>query len=82
MIDMFELNHQENGLNEIGWKLLPKSCSYIDDKEIVKDLVDRGGVCDNFIRHLINEQTVFHTWWENNNPKEDHSINRMIFFSY
>lgn len=63
MIDMFELNHQENGLNEIGWKLLPKSCSYIDDKEIVKDLVDRGGLCDNFIRHWINEQTVFHTWW-------------------
>lgn len=54
IIDMLELVHHRNGLNEVGWKLLPKNYSYIDDKGIVRDLVDRGGLYHSFTKNWIN----------------------------
>ena len=54
MIDMLELVHQRNCLNEVGWNLLPKNYSYIDDNGIVRDLVDRGGLYHGFTKNWIN----------------------------
>lgn len=60
-----EVAYQRKGLNDIGWELLEKigNCVNCDDKEKVKELVEKGNLSKDFIDNWIDGETVFCAWW-------------------
>lgn len=60
-----EIAYQRKGLNEIGWEMLEKigNCVNCDNKEIVKEMVEKGNLSEDFIKNWIDGETVFVAWW-------------------
>lgn len=58
-----ELAYQRNGLNDEGGKLLTESAELCDDRERVRQLVERGGLAPEFIGKWIDGCTVLNAWW-------------------
>jgi hypothetical protein len=58
-----ELAYQRKGLNDEGWELLPENDALCDDKELVRQLAEQGGLSAEFLDNWIDGCTVFHAWW-------------------
>lgn len=60
-----EIDYQRKGINDVGWCILGEigNCSYSDDYDLVKRLVDEGGLSESFLTNWVEGETVFHPWW-------------------
>ena len=58
-----EIDYQRKGLNNYGWSLLPENCTYCFDKEVVEQLVEKGGLSETFIENWIDGETALFAWW-------------------
>ena len=58
-----ELNYQGKGLNNRGWELLPKKCTYCMDKAVIKQLVEEGNLSESFLENWIDGETALFAWW-------------------
>ena len=55
--------YQRGGLNDEGFEMLPENGSLCDDKELVRRLVEKGGLSPEFIEKWEDGVTVFFNWW-------------------
>lgn len=60
---MKEVDYQRKGLNDTGWSLLPENCCYCDDKDLICEMTEDGGLSESFIENWIDDETVFWAWW-------------------
>jgi len=58
-----DLAYQRGDLSDEGWEMLPENGSLCDDKEIVKRLVEKGGLSPEFIEKWEDGAAVFYSWW-------------------
>ena len=57
-------NAYARGTTEEGWSAMPcDNCEYTDDFDKVKEMVDCGGLPDDFIEKWDPEHSLFHPWW-------------------
>lgn len=61
--EMERIAYQRKGLNDYGQSLLPENCSYCDDYDTVRQLVDAGGLSSEFIYSWEDGRTIFVPWW-------------------
>lgn len=62
-VKLEEVEYQRRGLNDTGWDLLPENCCYCDDKNLIRQMTERGGLSKSFIDEWIDGETVFRPWW-------------------
>ena len=58
-----EAAYQRGDLNDEGFEMLPENGSLCDDKELVRRLVEKGGLSPEFIEKWEDGVTVFYNWW-------------------
>lgn len=58
-----EVAYQRKGLNDYGWSLLPENCTYSTDLDIVKEMVEKGDLSEDFLDEWVDGETAFYAWW-------------------
>ena len=58
-----EVDYQRKGLNEYGWSLLPKNCTYSTNYDNLVELVNEGGLSRSFLDNWIEGETALMAWW-------------------
>lgn len=60
-----EMDYQRKGINNVGWEILSEigNCGYTDNVELIKRMVEEGGLSKSFLKNWKEGVTVFHPWW-------------------